>query len=89
MQKLFQKENTALGKPIVKSDIRSVVQSLPGVISCISVDLVNVSGTVENRQYSEQRKNLQSILDKDIYFIEPYEIFELRFPNNDILVTVE
>lgn len=89
VQKLFVKENTALGKPIVKSEIRSVVQAQPGVISCISVELINISGQVENRQYSEQKKNLKSILDKDIYFVEPYEIFELRFPNKDILVTVE
>ena len=88
VQKLFTRDKGALGKPIVVSEIRSVVQMLTGVISVVSVELTNIHCTVQNREYSTSRKDLLSILDNDIYFFEPYEIAELRYPNQDILVTV-
>ena len=87
-KKLFTADKTALGKPIVVSEIRSVVQNLTGVISVVDLELVNVSGEIENRSYSNYKKNLSSALDNDIYFVEPSEILELRHPNYDIIVTV-
>ena len=85
---LYTKESIALGKPIVKSDITNVVINQPGVVSCVSVELVNVAGTLENKTYSSTSKNLDLALKDDIYFAEPYEIYELRFPENDIMITV-
>ena len=85
---LYTKESIALGKPIVKSDITNVVINQPGVVSCVSVELVNVAGSVQNRSYSSTSKNLDLALKDDIYFAEPFEIFELRFPENDIMITV-
>ena len=88
VKELYVKEQIALGKPIVKSDITNVVINQPGVVSCVSVELVNVAGTVQNRTYSSTSKNLDLALKDDIYFAEPYEIYELRYPQNDILITV-
>lgn len=85
---LYTKENIALGKPIVKSDIANVVINQPGVIACVSIELVNVAGTIEVREYSTTSKNLDLALKDDIYFAEPYEIFELRHPESDIMITV-
>ena len=89
VKKLYTREKMVLGKPIIISNIRAVVQNLTGVISVVDVKLVNVSGTILNRVYSASAKNLDLALDDDIYFSEPYEIFELRYPNDDILVTVK
>ena len=88
VKSLYTKEAIALGKPIVKSDITNVVINQPGVISCVSVELVNVAGTTGGKTYSSTSKNLDLALKDDIYFAEPYEIYELRYPENDILVTV-
>ena len=85
---LYTKEQIALGKPIVKSDITNIVINQPGVISCVSVDLVNVAGTIQGNAYSPLTKNLDLSLKDDIYFAEPHEIYELRFPEDDIIVTV-
>lgn len=54
----------------------------------MSVKLKNVAGTIDNRDYSSTIKNMDLALKDDIYFAEPYEIYELRHPQNDILVTV-
>ena len=88
ISKLYQRESIALGKPIVKSDITNVVINQPGVISCVSIELVNVAGTIDGLEYSTTAKNLDLALKDDIYFAEPFEIFELRHPDNDILITV-
>ena len=85
---MFGAATTALGKSIVKSDILNVVINQPGVISCVSIELVNISGTVQNKEYSSTQKNLDLALKDDIYFAEPNEIYELRHPNSDVIVTV-
>ena len=88
VRELFTADTLAMGKPVVVSDITSVVINQPGVISCVSVKLQNVAGTVDNRVYSDTLKNMDLALKDDIYFAEPYEIYELRHPQNDIKVTV-
>ena len=77
-----------MGKPLVKSDIVNIVINQPGVISCVDVTLTNIAGTIQDRVYSDEQKNMELALKDDIYFAEPYEIYELRFPNKDISVTV-
>jgi len=85
---LFSIDTVALGKPIVKSDILNVVINQPGVISCVSIKLVNIAGTIQEKTYSGDQKNLDLALKDDIYFAEPFEVYELRYPNKDILITV-
>lgn len=88
VKKLFTADKMALNKPIVISDIMNVVINQPGVIGCSSIKLVNVAGTISNREYSTTEKNLNLVLKDGIYFSEPYEIYELRHPQNDIILKV-
>jgi hypothetical protein len=88
VKSIFSRESIALGKPIVKSDIVNKVINQAGVISCVSVELINLSNIVADRTYSTTTKNLSLQLKDDIYFAEPYEIYELRYPQNDIVITV-
>ena len=86
VKKLYTQEKLALGKPIVVSEITNMVINQAGVISCVSVSITNVYGTVANRAYSSDAKKLETI--DDIVFAEPHEIYELRYPDSDIEVTV-
>jgi len=88
IQELFTIEDVALGRPVIKSDIMNAVINQPGVVSCVSIELTNVYGTEDGREYSKKYKNLDTALKDDIYFAEPHEIYELRFPRYDISVTV-
>ena len=88
VRELFTTDKLAMGKPIVMSDITNVVINQPGVVSCVSVKLTNITGTSGNKEYSSTLKNLDMALKDDIYFAEPYEIYELKYPQTDILVTV-
>ena len=88
VRRLYTLDKVAMGKPLVKSDIVNIVINQPGVVSCVDVKLSNIAGTVLNRSYSDEQKNMDLALKDDIYFAEPYEIYELRYPNKDIIVTV-
>jgi len=85
---LFTADKLALGKSIVKSDIFNEVFNQPGVIAVPKIELVNLSGTIQNKPYSLSQKNLETSLINDEYIAEPYEIFELRYSKADISVTV-
>ena len=41
---------------------------------------------IENRMYSAESQKIEII--DDVVFAEPHEIYELRYPNKDIEVTV-
>ena len=86
VRSLYTTEKIALGKPLVMSDILNRVISMPGVISCLPPEIVNLTGTIENREYSTDSKKLE--IENDIVEAENYEIFELRYPSSDIEVTV-
>lgn len=85
---LFTKQAIALGKPIVTSEIMAQVLGVPGVISCPDITLTNIAGISGPRTYSTSVKNMELSNENGIYYCEPYEIFELKFPMNDIIVTV-
>lgn len=86
VKKLYTQEKLALGKPIVVSDVTNTVINQAGVISCVSVELHNSYGTIGGREYSSEAKKLE--VQDDVVFAEPYEIYELRYPDFDIEVTV-
>jgi len=85
---LYTADKLALGKSIVKSDIFNEVFNQPGVIAVPKIELVNVSGKIQNKTYSDSQKNLELCLVNDEYIAEPYEIYELRYAKADISVTV-
>ena len=40
-------------------------------------------------EYSSNYKNMDLVLKNGVYYAEPYEIFELKFPKDDIIISVE
>ena len=66
----------------------NTVINQPGVIAVTDITLKNVAGNILGKQYSTSEKNMDLYLQDDIYVAEEHEIFELRYPNEDITVTV-
>ena len=86
VRKLYTPQKMALGKHLVMSDILNTVINQPGVVSCMTPKITNLVGTVDGRSYSSDSKKID--IENDIVFAEDYEIFELRYPNADIEITV-
>lgn len=88
IKKLFRLEKSQIDKPIVESDIINAVINVSGVLSLIELKLTSLSGTVNGRDYSEQQIDFEGIKNNGIFFPPSGGIFELRYPNEDIVITV-
>lgn len=88
IKKIFRLEKSQIDKPIVESDIINAVINVSGVLSLIELKLTSLSGNVNGREYSEQQIDFDGIKNNGIFFPPSGGIFELRYPNEDIVITV-
>ena len=88
LKKIFRLERSQIDSPIVESDIINAVINVNGVLSLIELRLTSLSGNVNGREYSEQQIDFDGIKNNGIYFPPSGGIFELRYPNEDIVITV-
>lgn len=85
---LFKIEKSQIGQPIVESDIIFAIINIPGVLSLVELRLTSLYGTIAKRSYSEHQLDFEAIKNNGIFFPPAGGIFELRYPNDDIMVTV-
>ncbi len=88
IKKLFRIEKSEIDKPIVESDIIFAIINVPGVLSLIELNLTSLHGTIAKRTYSESQIDFDEIKNSGIFFPPSGGIFELRYPNDDIMITV-
>jgi len=78
-----------IGMPIMEAEFINAIINVRSVMSLVSLKLENVNGTIMDRVYSSIAVNMDSIKNKGFYFAESGDIFEMRFPDYDIEVTVQ
>ncbi len=78
-----------IGMPIMESEFINTIINVRSVMSLVSLRFENVNGTVMDRKYSDIAVNFESIKNKGFYFGESGDIFEMRYPDYDIEVTVQ
>lgn len=81
----FRQQNFHIDQPIVLSEVRASIFAIKGVISINSLRLTNSSGTINNRLYSDKTYDFDANTIKDVIIPPPGGIFELRYPNVDIV----
>lgn len=84
LQAFFDIKNFHIDQPIVMSDITNVIFQVPGVLSINRMSFENVSGRVNNMQYSDVRYDPQSNTRMGVMFPPAGGIFEVRYPLIDI-----
>ena len=85
LQKYFDIGNFHIDQPIVSSDLTNLIFQVPGVISINSLRFDNISGVVNNRQYSNSTYDPTANTRLGLLFPPPGGIFEIRFPDVDII----
>ena len=86
----FSPQKQQLGFNVNVSDVRRIVQDIPGVISLSDLKVFGkVGGRYSNSQTSQrysdsQTKQIQLV--DDTIFAQPNQVYQIRFPNNDIKV---
>ena len=88
----FSPINRQLGQNIYVSEIRRLIQAENGVISISDLQFFNnvggqYSSSQTSQRYSDQNTR-QIELVADTIFAEPTQIYQIRFPNKDINVSV-
>lgn len=96
LKNYFEIKNFEIDQAIFLSDIRNIIFNNPGVLTISELEVENVNGTVtfgepsnsNTRVYSSVQYDIDSNTDRDIIFPPTGGIFEVRFPDFDIVGVV-
>jgi hypothetical protein len=81
--------NFQIGQPIVSDDIRNTIINQEGIISLVELVFetvpVDVAGNLAGRSYSTTQYNFANSQINGVYLPPPGGLFELKYPNVDIL----
>ncbi len=81
----FAQDRMQIGQPVVVSDVISVLNGTSGVASVYEISFTNVFGTVDGIDYSDDRFNISSNLRDGMLICPPEAVFQVKFPNRDIV----
>jgi hypothetical protein len=89
----FSPNNRGMGENIYISEIKRQIQNLNGVLSIAQIDVFNlVGGQYSSSQTSQRYSNSETkqieLID-DTIFAEPTQIYQVRFPGQDVSVRVK
>jgi hypothetical protein len=85
LKTLLSTTNFQIGQPIVLGDITNVIVNTQGVSSISFVRIQSISGAQDGRVYSDSTFNVNDLLRKDTVVCPAGSIFEIKYPENDII----
>jgi hypothetical protein len=88
IQRVLDTKNFQIDMPIALSDITNTVLNTEGIISLVDMEITNIVGTIEEREYSDISFNPAANTYQQMVIGPPGSIFELKFPLYDVKVSV-
>lgn len=85
LQNTFNVSQFHIDQPIIVSDVVNAIFTVSGVVSVDRVEFKNASGTINNRVYSDSTFDVSSNTKKNVIIPPPGGIFEIRYPEVDII----
>lgn len=89
LKEYFNVENWHIDQPITVSDVSNLIFSTPGVLAVTEIKFKNVSGNTSNRKYSDVTFDFKSNTRKGLVLPPHGAIFEIRYPELDLVGSVE
>jgi len=83
----FSIKNFDIEQPLIQNEIQNIIFNTLGVTSVVGLEIGNVYNTVNNRTYSSQIYDIKGNTYRGIVFGPPGSMFELRYPEYDIVGT--
>ena len=77
--------NFQIDQPILISDIQSAIINSAGVLSLVDLKIENVAVSAQGRTYSVNSMNVGQSTVRGAVYGPPGSIFELKYPNYDII----
>jgi hypothetical protein len=87
LQDLLSINNFQIDQPILLSDIQNSIINTPGVLTLVDVKVESLSGAIQERVYSNVTHNVKQYTRRGVVYGPPGSIFELRYPQYDIMGT--
>jgi|18_taG_2_1085343.scaffolds.fasta_scaffold02091_3 hypothetical protein len=81
----FKIENFQIDQPIVMGDLINLIINGDGIVSLVSIDVINLTGAVRGNQYSEESLNISANTSNGIVYTDAGTIFEVKYPDDDIV----
>lgn len=85
LQNYFNINNFHIDQPLVMADLHNLIFNTQGVYSIDEIKITNMFGTHNQRVYSSTQFNINSNTERGIVFGPRGSIFELRYPQYDIV----
>lgn len=85
LKNYFRVENFQIDQPVKLDDIRNIIYNSPGVISIIDLKVKNINGSILDRVYSNVKLDISSSTRKGLIIGPPGSIFEMKFPDYDLV----
>lgn len=80
----FNIRNFQIGQPIILDDLITLIYSNEAIISVSQLNIKNLSGIIQGREYSGKAFNVKQNTINGIILCPEDSIFELKYPNIDI-----
>jgi hypothetical protein len=82
-----------LGQNVNVSNLRSIIQDIPGVVSVTDLKIYNkvggqYSSSETSQRYSDPTTKQIQLID-DTIFAQPNQIYQIKYPNKDIKVRIK
>ena len=78
-------ENWQIDQPVLTSDLINLIINSPGVISLVTFQVLNISGTVDGREYSRESFSVTANTDRGMIIPPLGSIVEIKYPEDDII----
>lgn len=85
LKQYFDIKNFQIDQPIMVSDVMNIIINNVGVVSVIDLKFTNLRGTVQEKIYSDASFNVSANTKKGIIIGPPGSIFEVKYPDFDIV----
>ena len=88
LKSYFNIRNFQIDQPILLGEVENIILNCAGVVSLLSLKFNNAAGISEERVYSDFRYSPNRNIDRGFLFPPPGGIFEIRYPDDDIVGSV-
>lgn len=85
LKKYFDRKNFQIDQPIIIDDVRDVIYRTPGVVTVADMKFKNFVNVVSERTYSDSIFDVAANTSKGLLTGPPGSIFEIKYPNYDIV----
>ena len=84
LKEYFHVKNWQIGQGINLADVQNLIYNTDGVASVLDIRVRNLVGKILDREYSENKINIQPNIRNGVLVVDPSVILEVRYPDFDL-----